>query len=139
MCFNSVEWFLYSYYPRSKRVCVQKCLLGLIRGFLAGYVTKSVVNGMLAAIFKRNPKELLKAFAGWDSARLGAFLGGFVSLHSGCHCALSHARGVDDRLNAAISGTVTFISISLSGSRAPPGSRKNVSARVSFGGHARTL
>ena len=90
--------------------CLQKCGLGLGRGFLAGYATKAVINAVFIAISKRSATAALKAFTGSDAIRFGAFLGGLVGISSGTRCALAHIRGRDDRLNALIAGIVHLAS-----------------------------
>ena len=79
-------------------------MFGACRGFAAGYVTKALLNGIFTAIAKKSPSKLLDAFRSSDPMRFGLFLGALAGVNGAIRCLLSHARGVDDRLNAAIAG-----------------------------------
>lgn len=84
--------------------CVRKSVFGACRGFAAGYVTKALLNGIVTAIAKRSPSKFFTAFRSNDPMRFGLFLGALAGVNGAMRCLLSHARGVDDRLNAAIAG-----------------------------------
>lgn len=78
--------------------------MGLLRGFIAGYGAKATLNALFALIAKRSLAAAGKQFRGEDAVRFGAFLAGLVGVTNGLRCLLSHVRGTDDRLNAAIAG-----------------------------------
>jgi hypothetical protein len=83
-------------------------LNGALRGFAAGYVAKALLNVIVTLISKKSFAKALQELRGFDAIRFGAFLSGLVGVTNAVRCALSHVRGVDDRLNAVIAGMYHF-------------------------------
>lgn len=90
--------------PPSPNACVHKAISGSLRGFLAAYGIKAVLNALLAGFSKRSLSAALRALADEDPLRFGASLGGLVGVYGAVRCALSHMRGKDDRINSAVAG-----------------------------------
>jgi hypothetical protein len=84
--------------------CVLRTLNGGLRGFAAGYAAKALLNVILTLVSKKSLATALQELRGYDAIRFGAFLSGLVSVSNAVRCALSHCRGVDDRLNAVVAG-----------------------------------